>query len=224
MRLLFLFVLFFSQVTFAHDGPELAAGLNKGLCDFPVPAYRISEFVTSGISKSTFNALMNEIEQVYTPIFKKYGCTFVLHRSWSDGTVNAQAWQEGIRGLNLECHVEMFGGLARYPGMSKGAMRKVALHEIGHHLGGVPFYPGENLSCEGQADYYAGAVYHSPASDLRLTGVLADLEGVTKPWRPGPTLPAVRSTFCSHPDPQCRLFSYDNGRLGKPRPLCWYKP
>lgn len=201
--------LFVTQYSSAH----------QSLCDFPVPAYTIGQATASGITHTSFDTLMNEIEHAYAPIFKKHGCTFVLHRSWSDDTVNAQAWIEGS-----ECHVEMFGGLARFPGITKGAMRKVVLHEIGHHLGGAPYYQGEDLSCEGQADLYSGAVYHSAASDLRLTEVLSVLNEEPKPTRPGPRLTAVRSTYCSHPHAQCRLNTYDAGRLGKPRPTCWFKP
>lgn len=194
-----------------------------GICDFPVPAYQINELAFTGISKPVFDGLMDEVETAYAPVFRQNGCRFVLHRSWNNGTVNAQAWQTGIPGINLDCHVEMFGGFARYPGMTKGAMRKVALHEIGHHLGGYPFYPGESLSCEGQADYFAGAVHHSPESDLNLASLLARLSGETKPWRPGPGLPQARVTDCSHPAAQCRLNTLDAGRLNQSRSRCWFR-
>lgn len=191
-------------------------------CDFPVPNFKIAASAKSGVAKSTFTALMNELDSVWKPVFASKGCRFVLHRNWIDGTVNAQAWQDyGASGL--ECHVEMFGGLARYPGMDKRALRLVALHEIGHHLGGFPFYAGDNMSCEGQADYFAGAQYNSAAAALGLSKVFADLEGSPIPWRPGPALPTVRRTDCSHPAAQCRLVTYDAGRLHRVRPGCWYR-
>lgn len=104
------------------------------------------------ISKNSYDRVLNRIETEYTKDFKDKGATFEVIRSWSDGTVNAQAWQEGYT-----WKIEMFGGMARYHSMTADAFTLVACHEIGHHLGGAPKYPGsgEWASNEGQADYFA---------------------------------------------------------------------
>jgi hypothetical protein len=193
-------------------------------CDFPVPPYKIHETQFTGIDRASFMRIMDRVEAAYAPIFQAAGCPLVLHRSWSDGTVNAQAWQE-----NGECHVEMFGGLARYPGMTSGAMAQVAAHEIGHHLGGYPFYPGESLSDEGQADFYSTAtgMYQlaiaSPIPSRVLADTLARLNGEAKTSLPGPVLPSVKRTFHEHPHAQCRRVTFEAGRVHGARPRCWFK-
>ena len=204
----------FSQMAFA-----------KGICDFPVPPFQIEEHQTTGIDRHAYDHVLDQVEKKYVKVFFDMGYRFSLHRSWSDGTVNAQAWWSGNT-----CHVEIFGGLARYPGISAAAIRQVTLHEIGHCIGGAPFYPGENMSCEGQADYYSAVVgcknlkVGCRNSSKNLARALAKMAGEPKPWRPGPPLPEVNWTYCEHPDAQCRLNTFDAGLLGDPRPRCWFKP
>lgn len=205
---LFIFVL---AILFAVDA--------SAQCDFPVPAFQVHEYEATGLNKAEFNQVLDEIEKVWAPKFQRWGCPLVLHRSWSDTTVNAQAWQEGIRGINLTCHVEMFGGFARVRGITKKAFKLVALHEIGHHVAESPFYPGTNLSCEGQADYFAGKMLKSRSANLVLSTAFARFAGEKIPWRPGPKLPKAR--FCGHPRGQCRLVTYDAGAAGTLRPDCW---
>ena len=108
----------------------------------------------TGISEQTFNKIMDEIERIYTPIFKARGATFKVERLWTDATVNAYATQNGN-----EWVITMFGGLARHRETTPDAMAAVACHEIGHHLGGQPKYDGGMnwAAAEGQADYFATA-------------------------------------------------------------------
>lgn len=191
-------------------------------CDFPGRGVFISEAALTGISKAEFDRVMDRVEAIYTPIFNRWGCQFRLIRSWADTEANAQAWRSG----NI-CYVEMFGGLARFPGMTANGMMLVAMHEIGHHMGGAPYYSRSNMSVEGQADYFAtlygmptmGVASRSPS--LVLATTLAKLGGYATPWRPGPALPVVTRTIETHPHPQCRLRTYDSGRLRAGRPSCW---
>jgi hypothetical protein len=192
-------------------------------CDFPVPSYKIGEFATSGVRRTTYDRAMDRIEAVYGPIFEAANCPLVLVRSWSDGTVNAQAWKE-----NGQCYVEMFGGLARYPGMTETALELVACHEIGHHLGGRPYYSGSYMSVEGQSDYFAtlDCMYQintpSRAASLVLAKTLAKLNGEQIPSRATRATEQVRYTLEGHPRAQCRLDQFDNGRLNQGRAMCWY--
>lgn len=192
-------------------------------CDFPVPAYKINEFAPSSISKYDFDSAMNLVERVYAPIFASAGCPLKLIRSWSNGDVNAQAWQQ-----NGICNVEMFGGFARFPGMTRNAMIAVACHEIGHHLGGRPFYTGDNLSVEGQADYYTTLTcmkqlgIPSANAVLVLASTMARLNGERAPKRSTPAQETVRPTLETHPRAQCRLDTYDAGTVQASRPRCWF--
>lgn len=192
-------------------------------CDFPVPHFKISELAPSTISKASFDSAMDLVEKVYAPIFASRGCPLNLIRSWSNGEVNAQAWQDGG-----QCHVEMFGGFARYPGMTKNAMIAVACHEIGHHLGGAPLYAGENLSVEGQADYYATLTcmkrlgVPSANASLTLATALARLGHERDPSRSTRAPEEVSQTLQTHPRAQCRLDTYDAGAGRDSRPRCWF--
>jgi hypothetical protein len=195
------------------------------LCDWPDPGFKIGTNERNlGIAKSAYDKALDQVETVYSPLFKKMGYGFELHRTWSDGTVNAQAWWEGST-----CNVEIFGGIARWPGITATAVRQVALHEIGHCLGGDPEYPGENMSCEGQADYYSSLIgcrlfgVSCKASSLNLAKALASMGGEQVPSRPGPVLKQVKVTNCDHPAAQCRLDTYDAGIAKYSRPGCWFK-
>lgn len=196
----------------------------NGLCDWPDPGFKIHEFTASGIDKTAYAKVLDQVEAKYAPIFQAKGYRLQLHRSWSDGTVNAQAWWTGNT-----CNVEMFGGLARYPGISAAGYRLVALHEIGHCLGGAPYYSGESMSCEGQADYFSTSVgcralgIGCNAAGLNLSRALASMSREPRPYRPGPALNPVSRTYCSHPEAQCRLQTYDAGSARGSRPRCWYR-
>jgi hypothetical protein len=195
----------------------------QAACDFPVPNFKISEFAPSSISKASFDQAMDVVERAYAPIFENLGCPLNLIRSWSNGEVNAQAWQEGGK-----CNVEMFGGFARYPGMTKNAVIAVACHEIGHHLGGTPFYTGENLSVEGQADYYATLTcmkrlgIPSANASMVLATAMARLGGEHDPSRSTRATERVTQTLQTHPRAQCRLDTYDAGAGRQSRPRCWF--
>lgn len=200
---------------------ELA--LADGLCDWPQVATQYQPNQAHAIVKTQYDAALDQIQKKYDPIFQKAGYRLRIIRSWNDSTVNAQAWWTGST-----CNVEMFGGLARYPGITTAAVRQVALHEIGHCLGGAPFYPGEDMSAEGQADYYSTSVgcpalgVACKASSLNLARSLASMSSEPKPWRPGPSLPAVSTTYFEHPEAQCRLQTYDAGIVKGARPRCWF--
>lgn len=202
----------------------LFAGQVHAKCDWPVPDYKIDESVQSGLTKAQFDRAISTAERAWSSTFANWGCPLVMHHSWSNGTINAQAWQEGGY-----CHVEMFGGLARFPGMTERTFVQVAMHEIGHHIGGRPYYSGERLSVEGQADYFSTAWgmpkagLGSMGSSLILSRVLARLSGEALPWRPGPVLPPAGRTIETHPPAQCRLNTMDVARRHGPRHTCWFK-
>ena len=106
---------------------------------------------TNGMTEEVFNQILDQVYQVYAPIFKQHGAEFVIERAWADGTVNAFARQSGKRWI-----IRMFGGLARHETITPDGFALVACHEIGHHLGGFPKYNGNGwASNEGQSDYFS---------------------------------------------------------------------
>jgi hypothetical protein len=105
----------------------------------------------AGLSLQQFNAVIDKVESVYSPIVSTLGGNLEVVRNWSDGTVNAYAEREGD-----SWKVSMFGGLARHKTITEDGFALVVCHEIGHHIGGAPKYYGDDwASNEGQADYFA---------------------------------------------------------------------
>jgi hypothetical protein len=135
-----------TQPVFActKDGRE--GFLPKNDLFIPVDAKGIST-----IDETEFNAVIDQVEGIYAPIVAEYGGKLEVVRKWSDGTVNAYAEQNG----NI-WKVSMFGGLARHRTITADGFALVVCHEIGHHIGGVPRYAGDDwASNEGQSDYFA---------------------------------------------------------------------
>ena len=109
-------------------------------------------FADGGLSLDQWTALFDKYEKIYAPIVKARGGNLTLNRLWEDGTVNANADQDGTTWV-----VNMYGGLARYPSMTLDGMTLVVCHETGHHLGGAPKVGGDSsfwASNEGAADYF----------------------------------------------------------------------
>lgn len=107
-----------------------------------------------GITEADFNAVIDKIEGIYSPIASNMGGNLKIARKWSDATVNANATRVG--GWN----VNMYGGLARHETITSDGFALVLCHEIGHHLGGAPKVSGllglnRWASNEGQSDYFA---------------------------------------------------------------------
>ena len=134
--------------------------------DFQIPI----GFVDTGLSEKEFNAVLDKYEAVYRPIFTAHGGKLQLNRKWTDPTVNAMAsrlwgpWQ-----------VDMYGGLARFPGMTADGMMMVVCHETGHHLGGGPkkgIFGWSWATNEGGADYF------SALKCMRKVFAAEDNEGV----------------------------------------------
>jgi hypothetical protein len=133
--------------------PVLACTKNGSEGFLPENNFYISveDKAAKGLSEAQFNAVIDEVEGVYSPIVAEYGGKLQVVRKWTDGTVNAYAEQEG-----KDWKVSMFGGLARHRTITPDGFRLVVCHEIGHHIGGVPKYAGEDWAAnEGQADYFA---------------------------------------------------------------------
>lgn len=108
----------------------------------------------NGMTEEIFNQILDELEEIYSPIVRSLGRRLQIQRDWRNGTVNAFAQQ-----LGTVWRVAMFGGLARHHTITPDAFALVACHELGHHLGGLPkissWWGGAGwASNEGQSDYF----------------------------------------------------------------------
>jgi hypothetical protein len=133
------------------------ADVEHKLCEFaPENDLRIPEGLErfGGITEAEFNLAIDRVEKIYKPIVKKLGGELEINRLWSNSQVNANATRKGNKWV-----VNAFGGLARYEHNTFDGEMMVLCHEIGHHMGGFPKYPGifggSWASNEGQSDYFA---------------------------------------------------------------------
>ncbi|MBK25729.1 MAG: hypothetical protein CME70_17150 [Halobacteriovorax sp.] len=105
-----------------------------------------------GIDESEFNMVLDKVYDVYAPIVRKFNGNLVIQREWHNSEVNAYAERQGSNFI-----IKMFGGLARHHVMTADGFALVACHEVGHHIGGAPKYPGTWAASEGQSDYFANS-------------------------------------------------------------------
>ena len=131
--------------------------LEKNDLKIPAPKKGSSQKLLNNMDEATFNASIDKVSQIYSPIFRQNRKTLRIKKLWSDSQVNAIAYNQGS-----VSYVEIWGGLARHPDMTADAVTLVTCHEVGHHLGGAPKYTeqgasGRWASTEGQSDYFATA-------------------------------------------------------------------
>jgi len=159
----------------AHVEMAAANPHNHASCTLiPKSGLRLPEnrgVTSGGMSQMQYRQLLRAANQVYGPIFRRYGLQLVTRDLWSSPEVNAVAymgretleqqqklgipWEEVDKSVR---RVDMYGGLARHPLMTTDAYLMVMCHEIGHHIGGLPIKPGAaGMSSEGQSDYFAAS-------------------------------------------------------------------
>lgn len=124
----------------------------------------VNDKAAGGLSEARFNAVIDKVITIYSPIVSSLGGNLSVERNWTDGTVNAYASQSG-----KNWKVAMFGGLARHSTITEDGFALVVCHELGHHIGGAPKKGGSTgggwwggstgasswASNEGQSDYFA---------------------------------------------------------------------
>ncbi len=106
--------------------------------------------IVGEINESLFNQIIREVSSIY----QQDGMTQLLFEPhWDNSfTVAYSSQREG------KWIVYVNGGMARTPHMTVDAFRLLLCHEIGHHIGGVPFSPFDHwAAAEGQADYFAAS-------------------------------------------------------------------
>jgi len=162
-------------------------------------------------------------------VIEKFSSSFPgveFHLDWNSDVVNAKSYlQEDRR------HVLLMGGFIRHPAVQIEAVELITSHELGHHYGGPPLYPGQWASCEGQADYWGAKdamrkVWpgsEGPArtergalqlNELFANGLLAgNIVARDRGRRP-------RANPCDHPPAQCRLDTFRAAIRLDPKPSC----
>lgn len=104
----------------------------------------------TAIEYEDYNFILDLIEETYKPIVSNFGANLIIDQEWDSSTVNAYAYKQG-----RDWFVVIHGGLARRPELNVDSIAMVVCHELGHHLGGYPFYRWSNMANEGQSDYFS---------------------------------------------------------------------
>ncbi len=109
--------------------------------------------VPSDLTQQEFDAILGELSARYAPIVAAKKATLKINGLWSNDQVNANATQFGSSWV-----INIYGGLARRPEMTKDGLSLAVCHELGHHLGGFPTvsnFFSSWAACEGQSDYFS---------------------------------------------------------------------
>jgi len=120
--------------------------------DMNIPVSAIKGTEAGAVTEDEFNGAIDLVEEYYSQIIKDLGGNLIVHRRWTDGTVNASAMRQGP-----DYVLNMYGGLARHTRTTPDSFLLVVCHELGHHIGGAPKYGGwfsSWASNEGQSDYF----------------------------------------------------------------------
>ncbi|WP_413586789.1 hypothetical protein [Bdellovibrio sp. HCB274] len=107
----------------------------------------ITQTAFAEVSESDFSGLISLFQKQYPGI--------EFQGSWDSDTVNAQAMRFDDARL-----IVMSGGLAREQATTLDSLAIMVCHEVGHHLGEKPYFPGSFgapgwAAGEGAADYYS---------------------------------------------------------------------
>lgn len=104
----------------------------------------------SGATYTDFQTVIERVNYMYSGRAAQRNEKLEIKGDWANSTVNAFTTRTpGV------LKIDIYGGMARRPEMTRDALIVVLCHEIGHAYGGAPFiYPARQISAEGQSDYF----------------------------------------------------------------------
>lgn len=168
-----------SQNSYAHV--KMLENGELQLCEFaPENKLKIPaglEMETGGLTETEYNDVLDKFERIYKPLVTSQNRKLVLNRMWSTDTVNSNTTRRFKKWI-----INAYGGLARYPGMTKDGETLVLCHEMGHQMGGFPAYPKAffqktGMANEGQSDYFASAkCFRRVVQDENNTQLMAQIK------------------------------------------------
>jgi hypothetical protein len=156
-KLLILSSLFISITSLVHASNTLDYDFidqdETEACQLVPKEMRKAPRVSSTRSERQFKETIETLQRTMEPLIKAAGLEIKWISDWNSDVVNASAGDLGGKKRKMS----LYGGLFRR--VSAEAYMFVVCHELGHILAGAPYHARfENLSAEGQADYYAANV------------------------------------------------------------------
>jgi len=111
--------------------------------------------ISASITNEEMLGTMLTTLRIYKPIFAAKGITLEIYTDWSSEEENGYAFN--LRHLKFQ-KVRVKGGMLRKPDINLDGIKALICHELGHFLGGYPYYKSKRgMSCEGQSDYWAAS-------------------------------------------------------------------
>lgn len=110
--------------------------------------------VANDLTRQEYEKTLTHFERFFSAwVEEKLSSELIVFKAWTANTVNAFAERSPGKVM-----INLYGGLARHPEVTRDGMVAVLCHELGHHLGGYPKKSGNTWSsAEGQSDYFATA-------------------------------------------------------------------
>jgi subtilisin-like proprotein convertase family protein len=126
-----------------------------------IPTMAMGNFLTQDRieTEEKFNQVLNYLSDKTSSWIESHGARLKIEGLWLEQKPNASAGQNyGYNGRVWS--VSINGGLARNKAVTTDGFVMVFCHELGHHLGGFPFFNDTviaGMAVEGEADYYSAS-------------------------------------------------------------------
>jgi hypothetical protein len=138
------------------------------------PAVKASAALTEAESL----AVQKIFQDYFAPIVATHGAKLITELDYTFTTPGAMATRTMD---HKKWFVKIFGGIPKFHSATADTYTLILCHELGHHLGGYPFYSheaGSWLSSEGQADYWATQACTKALwrNDFEINAGFADLK------------------------------------------------
>lgn len=109
----------------------------------------------AALTQDEFMAVNAHFVSTMSGLVAQHGAKLELVTNWESSNNLAMATRSGDR---KTWFIKIWGGSAKWPSATPDSYTLTLCHELGHHLGGYPFYAhdgAEWASAEGQADYWS---------------------------------------------------------------------
>jgi hypothetical protein len=115
----------------------------------------IDSSAKGAISEIESLALIERVRDEFATDVATHGAELFIDLEYAATSIGAMA----TRSLNhKKWYIKVWGGVPKFPSATGDTFVLTLCHEMGHHLGGYPFYahePTEWAAAEGQADYWS---------------------------------------------------------------------
>jgi hypothetical protein len=115
----------------------------------------LRESALAAITENESLEIINHVRDEFAPVAASHGAELFIDLDYSGTSIGAMA----TRSVNhKKWFVRIWGGVPKFPSTTRDTFTLTLCHEVGHHLGGYPFYShdkSEWAAAEGQAEYWS---------------------------------------------------------------------